>query len=292
MKHKNPYKYLKNIGYIKKSLSMKKTLKKYNLKSIFRSKEKKAKQLYIFMSFKARKIQSMFRMFKAKQQKDDLWVQSHGGKILVIDKTFAFEEIDNKYFYCLRDSGKYYGFDIRDLYKYVIIDKNIKNPYTNNSLSKKDINQMYRIMIKYDQRELIYIPDKDTVGSRIGSIYNKMLRLNTYPPLNILQKLCFERLYDVVYDLSRAYLLRIFFDYNDWCIIAGETGEITDELIFWILNRIENCITGMYNNHLQTRAILIASCLSHHNQIYNQEEIAINNIMNILGEDEETEIII
>ena len=48
----------------------------------------------------------------------------------------------------------------------------------------------------------------------------------------------------------------------------------------------------MYNNHLQTRAILIASCLSHHNQIYNQEEIAINNIMNILGEDEETEIII
>ena len=271
---------------------MKKTLKKYNLKSIFRSKEKKAKQLYIFMSFKARKIQSMFRMFKAKQKKDDLWVQSRGGKILVIDKTFAFEEIDNKYFYCLRDSDKYYGFDIRDLYKYVIIDKNIKNPYTNNSLSKKDINQMYRIMIKYDQRELIYIPDKDTVGSRIGSIYNKMLRLNTYPPLNILQKLCFERLYDVVYDLSRAYLLRIFFDYNDWCIIAGETGEITDELIFWILNRIENCITGMYNNHLQTRAILIASCLSHHNQIYNQEEIAINNIMNILGEDEETEIII
>ena len=168
---------------------MKKTLKKYNLKSIFRSKEKKAKQLYIFMSSTARKIQNMFRMYKAKQQKDDLWVQSRGGKILVIDKTFAFEEIEDKYFYCLRDSGKYYGFDIRDLYKYIIIDKNIKNPYTNNSLSKKDINQMYRIMVKYDQRELIYIPDKDTVGSRIGSIYNKMLRLNTYPPLNILQNL-------------------------------------------------------------------------------------------------------
>ena len=34
MRHENAYKYLKNIGYIKKSLSMKKTLKKYNLKSI------------------------------------------------------------------------------------------------------------------------------------------------------------------------------------------------------------------------------------------------------------------
>ena len=53
----------------------------------------------------------------------------------------------------------------------------------------------------------------------------------------------------------------------------------------------------MYNNHLQTRAIIIASCLSHHNQIYNQEEIAINNIINIFEEDaelseNETEIII
>ena len=80
MIHNNPYKYLKNKGYIKKSWSMKKTLSKYNLKSIFRSKEKKAKQLYIFMSSTARKIQNMFRMYKSKQQRDDLWVQSRGGK--------------------------------------------------------------------------------------------------------------------------------------------------------------------------------------------------------------------
>jgi hypothetical protein len=48
----------------------------------------------------------------------------------------------------------------------------------------------------------------------------------------------------------------------------------------------------MRTSHLQTRAMIIASCLSHYNQLYNQEEIAINNIMNILAEDEETEIII
>ena len=272
---------------------MKKTLNKYNLKSVFRSKEKKAKQLYIFMNSTARKIQNIFKIYKSKQQQDDRWVQSRGGKILVVDKNFAFEEIDNKYFYCLRDSGKYYGFDLRDLYKYVIIDKNIRNPYTNNKFNKKDINQMYRIMIKYDQRELIYIPEKQTVGSRLGTIYNKMLRLNTYPPLNILQKVSFNRLYDIVYDLSRANLLRIFFDYNDWCIKADEIGEVTDELIFWILNRIDNCVTGMYNPHLQTRAIIISSCLSHHNQIYNQEQLAITNIMNILENNEdESELVI
>ena len=36
---------------------------------------------------------------------------------------------------------KYYGFDVRDLYKYVIMDKNVKNPYTNNRFNRKDINQ-------------------------------------------------------------------------------------------------------------------------------------------------------
>lgn len=290
MRYINAYKYLNNIGYIKKSWSMKKTLSKYNLKSIFRSKEMKAKQLYIFMNSTARKIQSVFRMYKENQLKDDQWVKSRGGKILVIDKNFAFEDIDNKYFYCLRDNGKYYGFDVRDLYKYVIIDKNIKNPYTNNRFSKNDINQMYRIMIKYDQRELIFIPDQQTIGSRLGTLYNKMLKLNTYPPLNILQKISFDRMYDLVYDLSRANLLRIFFDYNDWCIKAEESGQVTDELIFWILDRIDNCISGRVTPHLQTRAILISSCLSHHNQVYNREQRAINNIMNILNNDE-TEMI-
>ena len=102
MRYINAYKYLNNIGYIKKSWSMKKTLSKYNLKSIFRSKEMKAKQLYIFMNSTARKIQSVFRMYKENQLKDDQWVKSRGGKILVIDKNFAFEDNDNKYFYCLR----------------------------------------------------------------------------------------------------------------------------------------------------------------------------------------------
>ena len=47
---------------------------------------------------------------------------------------------------------------------------------------------MYRIMIKYDQRELIFIPDQQTIGSRLGTLYNKMLKLNTYPPLNMYKK--------------------------------------------------------------------------------------------------------
>lgn len=99
-------------------------------------------------------------------------------KSTLLDNTI--EDIPEIYFYTLRENDQLYGFDLRELWEWVITNNRNTNPFTNNKLLPEQIKQIHRIYNRYNKNTLIIKTNYPTENNYSGKLTSFFIRLESY----------------------------------------------------------------------------------------------------------------
>jgi hypothetical protein len=93
----------------------------------------------------------------------------------------SIENIPDMYFYTLEENDQLYGFDLRELCEWVIINNRDTNPFTNNKLLPKQIKQIHRLYNKYNKNTLANADYNTPIeGNYSGKLTSFFIRLESY----------------------------------------------------------------------------------------------------------------
>jgi hypothetical protein len=94
-----------------------------------------------------RKKLDMLAMFDKSSQSISLKSKVINSRTLLDN---SVDDIPNKYFYTVQENSQLYGFDLRELWEWIVINKKNTNPFTNNVLPTAVYKQIYRLYYRYN----------------------------------------------------------------------------------------------------------------------------------------------